>query len=153
MKIGELAKVAGCGVETVRYYEKEGLLPTALRNEENNYRHYDQHHLQRLTFIRRCRALDMTHVEIRTLLQASTDPDASCDSINELIDAHLLHVQRRIAELQALESQLVDLRSHCDAVRSTRDCGILRELEHATQTPPVSSGCTHIGGCHGQKTP
>lgn len=75
----------------------------------------------------------------------------SCDSINELIDDHLQHVQRRIAELQALESQLVELRSHCDAVRATRDCGILRELEHSALAPQVSSGCTHIGGCHSQK--
>jgi DNA-binding transcriptional MerR regulator len=65
-----------------------------VRDEANNYRRYEHSHLERLTFIRRCRALDMTHGEIRALLQARTEPDASCESINELIDAHLQHVQQ-----------------------------------------------------------
>jgi DNA-binding transcriptional MerR regulator len=85
MKIGELAKQAGCPVETVRYYEREGcsMPPCATRPKLPTYEHS---HLERLTFIRRCRALDMTHGEIRALLQARTEPDASCESINELID-------------------------------------------------------------------
>ena len=58
MKIGELARQAGCQVETVRYYEREGLLQPAIRDQTNNYRHYDSTHLERLMFIRRCRALD-----------------------------------------------------------------------------------------------
>lgn len=150
MKIGELAKQAGCPVETVRYYEHEGLLPAALRDEVNNYRKYDQSHLERLTFIRRCRALDMTHSEIRALLQARAEPDASCESINELIDAHLTHVQARITELKALETQLTELRTQCHATRATRDCGILHKLDqradvvwHSPSTP-----LSHIAGSH-----
>lgn len=129
MKIGELAELAGCPVETVRYYEREGLLPAALRNLANNYRQYDHSHLERLTFIRRCRALDMTHVEIRALLQARAEPDASCETINVLIDDHLKHVRARISELKALDTQLTELRGQCQAARTTRDCGILRELD------------------------
>lgn len=129
MKIGELAKQTGCPVETVRYYEREGLLTAALRDEGNNYRRYDHRHLERLTFIRRCRALDMTHGEIRSLLQARVEPDASCESINELIDDHLKHVQARIFELKALEAQLRELRGQCQDARATRHCGILRELD------------------------
>ena len=60
MKIGELASQAGCGVETVRYYERVGLLPPPARAAQNNYRHYQGHHLQQLLFIRRCRTLDLT---------------------------------------------------------------------------------------------
>ncbi len=131
MKIGELASRTGCPVETVRYYEREGLLPAAMRDEANNYRRYEHSHLERLTFIRRCRALGMTHGEIRALLQARVEPDASCESINELIDAHLEHVQARVAELKALETQLTELRSQCQAARATRDCGILRVLEQS----------------------
>ena len=130
MKIGELASQAGCPVETVRYYEREGLLPAAMRDEANNYRRYEHSHLERLTFIRRCRVLDMTHHEIRALLEARAEPDASCESINELIDAHLEHVQARVTELKALEAQLTALRRQCQAAKATRDCGILRELEH-----------------------
>ena len=67
MKIGELAKLAQTQAETIRYYEREGLLPQARRSEAN-YRVYDQSHIQRLAFIRHCRSLDMTLGEIRTLL-------------------------------------------------------------------------------------
>ena len=75
MKIGELAKQTNCTVETIRYYEKVGLLPAAMRNQENNYRFYGKKHLEHLLFIRRCRALAMTHEEIQQLLQARDEPD------------------------------------------------------------------------------
>ncbi|MDC7715075.1 Cd(II)/Pb(II)-responsive transcriptional regulator [Vogesella sp. LYT5W] len=150
MQIGELAKQAGCPVETVRYYEREGLLHAAVRNESNNYRQYNLSHLDRLTFIRRCRSLDMTHGEIWALLDARQQPDASCESINELIDTHLLHVQARMTELRALEGQLIDLRSQCHAARATRDCGILRELDHPGDTAWRSPALTHshVSGSH-----
>ncbi|WP_226813792.1 MerR family transcriptional regulator, partial [Bordetella pertussis] len=67
MKIGELARTAGTTVETVRYYEKEGLLPAPERGL-NNYRSYGEAHVERLRLIRNCRALDMTQDEIRTVL-------------------------------------------------------------------------------------
>ncbi|UJF25162.1 Cd(II)/Pb(II)-responsive transcriptional regulator [Suttonella sp. R2A3] len=133
MKIGELAKKAGCPSETIRYYEREGLLPAADRDPENNYRRYDQNHLERLMFIRRCRTLEMTQDEIRELLYARADPDASCATINELIDAHLVHVQQRMAELSALEAELAELRAQCLHAHSTRECGILRELDHGSE--------------------
>lgn len=129
MKIGELASKTGCLVETIRYYEKEGLLPDALRDPVNNYRRYTQHHFEVLTFIRRCRVLDMTHEEIRFLLSARADPDASCESVNELIEDHLSHVQEKLIELQALEKQLFELKNSCNMARTTQDCGILQELE------------------------
>lgn len=150
MKIGELAKLAACPVETVRYYEREGLLPPALRQQSNNYRRYSQAHLERLVFIRRCRSLDMTHDEIRALLEARQQPDASCAGINALIDAHLHHVQARVVELQALAAQLVELRSQCQAELSTRECGILHELEQPGE-PVVASAAraeTHLAGVH-----
>lgn len=133
MKTGELARQAGCRVETVRYYEREGLLPAALRDGTNNYRHYDEAHLERLRFILRCRALDMTHEEIRALLTARSQPDADCGTVNRVIDAHLSQVRTRIQELQALEDQLTALRSRCNSRRATRDCGILRKLEQTEE--------------------
>ncbi|WP_028470120.1 Cd(II)/Pb(II)-responsive transcriptional regulator [Neptunomonas japonica] len=132
MKIGELAKQVGVTVETIRYYENEGLLHAALRNPANNYRRYDQGHLERLIFIRRCRTLAMTHNEIKVLLQARIQPDDSCETINELIDEHIHHVQARMAELTILETQLIELRGQCHAALTTRDCGILRELDQPT---------------------
>ena len=64
MKIGELATLTGCPVETIRYYEREGLLPAPSRSA-GNYRQYDTAHVERLSFIRHCRSLDMTQEEIR----------------------------------------------------------------------------------------
>lgn len=150
MQIGELARQAGCSVATVRYYEREGLLHPAERNDANNYRQYGNSHLDRLTFIRRCRSLDMAHDEIRALLEARRQPDASCVRINELIDAHLAHVQARVAELRALETQLTDLRARCHVARSTRDCGILHALDHPGQPCPLAAhnGHSHVSGCH-----
>lgn len=150
MKIGELARQAGCQVETIRYYEREGLLQAALRDQNNNYRHYDKHHLDRLRFIRRCRALDMTHEEIKVLLAARGQPDADCGAVNAVINEHLRHVQARIRELDALEKQLTELQSHCNANRAARDCGILQELGHAEYQPdsvPVSTS-GHPAGSH-----
>lgn len=148
MKIGELARLAACPVETVRYYEREGLLPAPLRNEQNNYRDYGPLHLERLVFIRRCRSLDMTHEEIRALLTARQQPDASCQSINALIDDHLQHVQTRISELQALAQQLIELRHQCQSVQTMRDCGILKELEQPAELTPLAGHTSHLGGCH-----
>ncbi len=76
MKIGELAKKAGCQVETVRYYEREGLLPAPARTE-GNYRLYGTQHLDRLVFIRNCRTLDMTLDEIQRLLALRDLPHES----------------------------------------------------------------------------
>ncbi|RAT14267.1 Cd(II)/Pb(II)-responsive transcriptional regulator [Lonsdalea populi] len=150
MKIGELARQAGCPVETVRYYEREGLLQAALRDPSNNYRYYNVLHLERLMFIRRCRALDMTHEEIRVLLQARSQPDADCGTVNALINEHLHHVQDRIRELNMLEKQLSELKSLCNVSRATRDCGILRELQQSEEPedilPVITPG--HLAGSH-----
>ena len=150
MKLGELAKLAACPVETVRYYEREGLLPPALRQQSNNYRRYSQAHLERLIFIRRCRSLDMTHDEIRALLDARQQPEASCASINALIDAHLHHVQARMAELQALEAQLIALRAQCQTALTTRECGILHQLDQPGDLIGSASAPHdhHLGGVH-----
>lgn len=126
MKIGELAKATDCAVETIRYYEREHLLPEPARTE-GNYRLYTQAHVERLTFIRNCRTLDMTLEEIRSLLRLRDSPDDSCGSVNALIDEHIEHVQARIDGLVALQEQLVELRRRCSAQGS--ECAILQQLE------------------------
>lgn len=131
MRIGELARRAGTEVDTVRYYEKSGLLPSPPR-AENGYRSYGQRHLEALAFIRHCRALDMPLADVKRLLDFVTRPDADCGDINQLIDAQLDRVRERLRSVQALERQLVALRAQCDAQRSTRECGILHELVAAS---------------------
>lgn len=91
MKIGELAKLTDTQVETIRYYEREGLLPAPARSD-GNYRLYTQAHMERLSFIRNCRSLDMTLEEIRNLLNLRDSPQDQCESVNALIDEHIEHV-------------------------------------------------------------
>ncbi|MBR8030359.1 Cd(II)/Pb(II)-responsive transcriptional regulator [Burkholderia cenocepacia] len=110
MKIGELSSLAGCSVPAVRFYEAEGLLQAPLR-AANNYRQYGQQHVDRLAFIVRCRSLDMSHDDIRALLQLQDDPAMSCDEVNALLDDQMRLVEQRIAELQALRKQLRAIRS------------------------------------------
>jgi Cd(II)/Pb(II)-responsive transcriptional regulator len=143
MKIGELAKMAQCTTETIRFYEKEGLLPQPGRTG-SNYRNYTEAHAERLRFIRNCRALDMTHAEIRRLLSATDAPGESCGSINSLVDEHIVHVDKRIDELTQLKSQLVALRGQCTAEESTTDCGIVQALS-TNNVAPAREKLTHLG--------
>lgn len=127
MKIGELAKLTDTNVETVRYYEREGLLPKTNRTE-GNYRIYTNTHFERLAFIRHCRSLDMTLEEIRTLLRFRESPSEICDEVNQLLDAHIEQVARRIGELKRLQRDLRKLRSRCRENQIAAACGILNGL-------------------------
>lgn len=148
MKIGELAKKAGCQVETVRYYEREGLLPAPARTE-GNYRLYGSPHLERLVFIRNCRTLDMTLEEIQGLLALRDLPHESCAGINSLVDEHIEHVEARINSLLALRDQLTELRDRCNSPQESEDCGILRQLNVSGGVQPLpDDGHTHVGKSH-----
>jgi Cd(II)/Pb(II)-responsive transcriptional regulator len=128
MKIGELAKHAGCTVETIRFYEKAGLFPKTSRTV-GNYRLYGEAHFERLRFIRNCRSLGMALDEIRALLMATDDPGAACATVNLLLDEHIDHISTRLEELARLREQLVALRARCrDDTQTVRDCDIVRTL-------------------------
>lgn len=146
LKIGELARLTGSQVETVRYYEKEGLIPAPGRSE-GNYRLYDDVHVDRLQFIRHCRSLDMTLGEIRELLAFRDAPEKNCEAVNQLLDSHIDHVGTRIAELLALEMQLKKLRSLCRYTQKTKDCQILQSLSQPKSIPHKKLA-THGRGCH-----
>lgn len=132
MKIGELASASSTAIETIRYYEREGLLPAPARSE-GNFRLYQEAHLERLQFIRYCRSLDMSLDEVRALLTFKDDPASDCGDVNALLDEHIGHVARRIKELRSLEKQLRELRQRCSAARPARQCGILAGLDEAAQ--------------------
>lgn len=127
MRIGELAARTDCPAGTIRFYERTGLLPLAHRGA-NNYRGYGPAHLARLAFIRRCRSLDMSLPEIRTLLDAVERPEADCEPVNALLDEHIGHVAARIAELKQLKSELDAIRAHCGGTKPSKACGILATL-------------------------
>lgn len=153
MQIGELARRTGCPVETIRYYERERLLPLPARSAAN-YRLYGAPHEERLTFIRHCRALDMTLDEIRTLLAHRDQPERDCAAVNALIDEHIGHVETRLAQLASLRQALLDLRAHCNGEAETGACGILRELaqpadeEAGGETSETGATSVHVGGAH-----
>lgn len=133
MKIGDLARRFGVPVETIRYYEREQLLPLPDRTA-SNYRVYGPAHIDRLRFIVNCRALDMTLDEIRSLLTYHDRPTEDCGEVTRLLDEHIGHVSQRIEELRRLETQLRRLRSVCRHGGSTGNCGILKSLGTARST-------------------
>ena len=140
MRIGEAAKAADCQTETIRYYERAGLLPKAGRTD-GNYRRYTANDIERLVFIRHARSLDMTLDEIRALLDVRDAPEKNCSAVNAVIDEHIGHITERIQVLKALRQQLQDLRGQCQEAQAAKDCGILHQLGHselakgAGQTP------------------
>ena len=146
MKIGELAKATHTQVETIRYYEREGLLPETPRTE-GNYRVYGSEHVDRLSFIRHCRGLDMTLDEIRVLLRFKDSPHENCTQVNDLLDEHIGHVAARIKELKVLERQLKTLRETCRESQQASRCGILAGLSTASLRDHGSE--TSIGHVHG----
>lgn len=149
LKIGELATASGTAIETIRYYEREGLLPAPARTQ-GNFRLYEAAHLERLQFIRYCRGLDMSLDEVRVLLRFKDAPDADCGSINTLLDEHIGHVTRRIKELRLLERELKALRGRCGSAGDAEHCGILDGLARAAaDSPPARAGKkTHLRSVH-----
>lgn len=127
IKIGELAKRTECQVETIRYYEKEGLLPEPERSG-GNYRLYGAEHIERLQFIRHCRTLDMALDDVRTLLVYRDTPKEDCGDVNALLDEHIGAVEVRVKELLQLKEHLMILRQKCTSAAPTTSCGILRAL-------------------------
>ncbi len=148
MKIGELATASATAVDTIRYYEREGLLPAPGRTS-GGFRVYEVPHLERLQFIRYCRGLDMSLDEVRLLLRVKDAPDGDCGDVNALLDAHIGHVSRRIKELRALEAQLKGLRQRCDATQGADQCGILNGLAAASQEGGTSVvAVSHLRAVH-----
>lgn len=144
MKIGELAELTACEVETVRYYEREGLLPPPPRSE-GNYRNYGLQYVELLSFIRHCRSLGMSLDDVRTLQSFQARPESACGEVDALLDRKLDETQERIASLQRLQKQLLALRKTCRSQLTARQCGILRNL----RADAGSSNCV----CHAGEAP
>lgn len=147
MKIGDLAEATGTPVVTIRFYEREGLLPPPKR-ADNNYRVYLSLHVDRLAFIRQCRNLDMALEEIRALLALRDAPGQDCNEVNALLDEHIRHVAERIRELRVLEKDLKELRARCCSPQSISECGILKGLDSSTTAAPSVPRRHHVHGTH-----
>lgn len=143
-RIGELSSHFEVPVETIRYYERKGLLPRPDRSG-GNYRLYTQADHDRLEFILNCRALDLTLQEIHSLLELRDAPEQGCAEVNALLDEHIQHVANRLKALKTLQSQLQTLRACCDSPSITRDCGILSGLA-ASSARPARAGKLGVHG-------
>lgn len=126
MKIGELANATATNVETVRYYEKIGLLAPPARTSAN-YRAYGNEHLARLSFIRRARDLGFTLESVRELLTLSDDRSQSCEAVDGIARIHLTEIDRKIGDLRALRSELSRVIGSCSQ-GTVADCKIIETL-------------------------
>jgi DNA-binding transcriptional MerR regulator len=104
-----------------------GSLPQPARLA-NGYRSYEPVHLERLSFVRHCRALDIPLADIKSLLGALDAPQEACGDVNHLIDGQLGKLRARLKSMKALEKQLLQLRSACNGEHPHQRCGILNEL-------------------------
>jgi Cu(I)-responsive transcriptional regulator len=135
--IGALARATGTKVETVRWYEKVGLLPAPARST-GNYRTYGAAHLGRLSFIRRARELGFSLEQIRALLGLVGQPDLPCGAVDAIAREHLAEVDRKIADLQALRRELDSLISQCGC-GTISECRIVEALAPAADTLTTST--------------
>ena len=126
LKIGDLANATGTKVQTIRYYEEIGLLP-ALARTEGNYRTYDADSVRRLSFIRRSRDLGFSLKQVRELLGLSDHSDWSCGAVETIARAHRAAIERKIADLAALDGELARIIEKCGH-GTVAECGILEAL-------------------------
>jgi len=124
--IGALSEQTGCNIETIRYYEREGLLPNPPRTE-GGHRVYDKEHLKRLTFIRRSRELGFALEEVRGLLRMVDGEHYSCAEVKSLTLDHLKDVRGKLTDLKKLEKVLKQLADQCTG-DATPDCPIVEAL-------------------------
>lgn len=123
--IGEAARRSGVTIETIRYYEREGIVPVAERSA-NGRRCYDTKAVARLRFVKRCRDLGFSISEVKALMSLASDQSANCARVKRIGEDHLGDVRGKIADLKRLETALVELLSHCETGRT--DCPMLKEL-------------------------
>ncbi|MXO76185.1 MerR family transcriptional regulator [Altererythrobacter aerius] len=126
MKIGELSRATGTNVETIRYYERIGLLPEPERTG-GNYRDYVPAHVERLSFIRHARGLGFDIADIRSLLNLGEEPDQDCGEADRIASGHLAAVERKIVQLEQLRSELGRMIAQCRGGQIA-DCRIMQAL-------------------------
>jgi Cu(I)-responsive transcriptional regulator len=134
LTIGKIAGATGTKVETVRYYERIGLLPSP-RRTGGNYRNYDTGHLNRLAFIRRSRALGFTVEQIKELLGLADQKERSCSAVDAIARQHLGEVERKIADLERLAQELRQLSEQCRG-GTIAECRILEALSPSSASTP-----------------
>jgi len=110
--IGKLSGITGVNIETIRYYEKIGIMPKPPRNS-SGYRVYSSPHVERLSFVRRSRELGFSQPEVRKLLTLVDEHKYTCTEVHEMTSKHLMSVRNKITDLRKLEMALSDMVDQC----------------------------------------
>ena len=126
--IGQLAKRAGVGVETVRFYERKGLIQQP-RKRTSGYRVYPDDIVQRIQFIRHAKDLGFTLAEIGELLSLRPDPRTNCAAVKDRAQAKMAAIDEKLASLKRMQRSLAKLVDACDRRSQTAECPILEALE------------------------
>jgi len=127
LTIGKVAEQTGCHIETIRYYEKEGLLPSPERSQAG-HRLFTSQLIERLVFIRRSRELGFSMLEIRGLLAVVDGEQVSCEQVKHLADTHLTDIHEKISDLRRMEKTLKALSDQCSG-DDVPECPIIEALQ------------------------
>ncbi len=128
LSTGQVAKRAGVGVEAVRFYEREGLLPEPPRRP-SGYREYPEEAVARLSFIRHAKELGFSLKEIRELLSLRVDRRSSCAAVKRRAEAKVADMEARIGSLQRMRRTLKKLVEACEERRPTSECSVLEAID------------------------
>ncbi len=128
LTIGKLARATGVGIETIRFYERSGLLPPP-RRRESGYREYGEEDVRRLQFIRRAKSLGFSLREIKELLELRTSPETTCDDVRQRAEKKIATIEQKIAELQRVKQALQELAASCVGSGPQGECPILEALD------------------------
>lgn len=126
MRIGEIAARTTTSVETIRYYERIGIMPSPPRTG-GNYRDYGQRHLERLSFIRHARSLGFELEDVKALLALADEPERDCAEVDRIASSHLAEVEQKIERLRRLKNELARMLSRCRGGQ-VADCRIIEAL-------------------------
>ncbi|RUL88019.1 MerR family transcriptional regulator [Tautonia sociabilis] len=127
MRSGEVARRSGVNVETLRFYEREGLLPEPPRRE-SGYRKYPPETVELIRFIKRAQELGFSLREVQELLSVRNAPRAKSGPVRRLLAAKVVEIERKIQDLQVLKQVLDELLGRCDGRRSASSCPLIRSL-------------------------
>lgn len=130
MKIGELSKISGLSVDTIRFYEKNGLVKNIWR-KHNNYRDYDKDQFSQFMFIKQCRSIGLSLSETMVLLSHLENPQSDCAEVNSIISSALVKVEEQLKLLRKTKSDLQRLNQMCGNSGASLECGIMQKLKSA----------------------
>ena len=136
LSIGQVARRAGVGVETVRYYEREGLLEEPPRRA-SGYRQYSEEVVKRLHFIKRAQRLGFSLKEINELLLLRVDAQNACEEVKQRTEAKIAEVERKLIELQRMRQALIQVASLCEGQGPNSRCPVLEALDEQETFDPA----------------